>query len=237
VIPGGSLIWVDVLGDRSVTLDVAKATATPAPRPAACADGNTRMSCASHRGKSVCVGADALPAVPGMRVDRGLSDSGDLIVLGTTDGTTNATRSTTVGYGFGADGGRQAPTTTTRVVPGALLPNVSGVDPRSHEIKWQIILGTGVTTTSTILPVPSSVAELANGRAYVQYELKNSEWRLAGIDAKTGSMLWDIKVQGTKHGDEARSIVLSTSRAYLAHGDWLDIYDTKTGVVLGDFGR
>jgi hypothetical protein len=236
-VPGGSQIWIDVLGDRSVMLDVAKGTATPAPRPAACVEGNTRMSCASYRGKATCLSADLAPAVPGMRVDRALSDSGDLVVLGTTDGTTNATRSTTVGYGFNKDGGMQPSTTTTRVVPGALLPNVSGIDPASHQVKWQIILGTGVATTSTILAIPSSVAELTHGRLYAQYELKNSDWRLASIDAKTGSVLWDVKVQGTKHGDEARSIVLSSSRAYLAHGDWLDIYDTKTGTVLGDFGR
>ncbi|MDB4994263.1 MAG: hypothetical protein JWM74_1695, partial [Myxococcaceae bacterium] len=236
-IPGGSQMWIDVLGDRSVMLDVAKGTVTPAPRPATCIDANARLSCASYRGKATCLPADLAPAVLGMRVDRALADGGDLVVFGTTDGVSNATRSTTVGYGFSKDGGMQPSTSTTRVVPGQLLPNVSGVDPATRQVRWQIILGTGVATTSTILAIPSSVAELTHGRVYAQYELKSSDWRLASIDAKTGSVLWDIKVQGTKHGDEARSIVLSTSRAYLAHGDWLDIYDTKTGTVLGDFGR
>jgi len=112
---------------------------------------------------------------------------------------------------------------------------IVGFDMAGGAIRFKINLPNDSVTNA--LGIPSSVAELSGGRLYAQYELKDTKWRLACFDAKTGLRVWDIVVPGSKHGDEARSIALSTSRLYLSHGDWLDIFDVKTGGALGEFGR
>jgi outer membrane protein assembly factor BamB len=128
------------------------------------------------------------------------------------------------GIALGTSGDAAKPTST-----------VVGFDHTGGAVRFQINTASDAVTNA--LGVASSVAELRDGKLYAQYALKDTRWRLASFDAKTGQRLWDVVVPGTKHGDEARSIVVSRSRLYLSHGDWLDVFDLKTGGALGEFGR
>ena len=198
-------VWVDVVGDRGVELDLAKGTTTPSPeRPAGCPTTATAPACNTYRGSALCDGPDKAPKVAGFKPERVLFEAGDGVALGTSE----ASKPTAMIVGFDQAGGE------TR-----FKGNLSN------------------DSVSNALGIPSSVAELSGGRLYAQYELKDSKWRLACFDAKTGQRIWDVVVPGSKHGDEARSIALSSSRLYLSHGDWLDIFDVKTGSALGEFGR
>jgi hypothetical protein len=201
----GARVWVDVVGDRGVDLDLAKGTYTSSPaRPAGCPPAPTAAVCSGHRGRASCDGPERGPKVAGFKPNRVLLDEGDGIVLGTS----------------------MAPRP---------LPMIVGFDQTGGEVRFAINLQSD--SVGNALGVASSVAELSGGRLYAQYELKDTKWRLACFDAKTGQRIWDVVVPGSKHGDEARSIALSSSRLYLSHGDWLDIFDVKTGGALGEFGR
>jgi len=114
-------------------------------------------------------------------------------------------------------------------------PIAVGFDKSTRAIRWRQTLPSSVVANAT--KTASSMAEIALGTLLAQYELKDSKWRLAAFDVKSGERLWDALVPGSKHGDEARSLVTSSSRAYLSHGDWLDIFDLKTGSPIGEFGR
>ncbi|CAN5248993.1 hypothetical protein BH09MYX1_BH09MYX1_12610 [soil metagenome] len=198
-------VWIDVVGDKGVTLDSKTGATTSAPaRPPACLAPSTSSACETMRGRAECAGPDKAPLIPAFKPTRLLFDGDDGIGIGVSDATKP-------------------------------VPLVTGFSRASLSPRFKIALP--ADSVSNYLGIPSSVAEVAGGRAYVQYELKDSKWRLACIDVKTGERIWDVVVPGTKHGDEARSLVLSTSRLYLSHGDWLDIFDIKTGGALGEFGR
>lgn len=115
------------------------------------------------------------------------------------------------------------------------VPMAVGIAKGTNAVRWKANLPPDSVTNW--IAVAPSVGEVSGGRAYLQYELKDTKWRLACLDTATGARVWDVVVPGSKHGDEARSLVLSSSRLYLSHGDWLDIFDIKTGGALGEFGR
>jgi hypothetical protein len=220
-IPNRPEVWFDVLGDKSVTIDVMRAVATPALRPAACPEAPPG-SCQLHRGRSTCLPATRAPAVAGFRADRVLAEGTNAVAIGVGD----------PNPGLAGAKAKTGPTVTA--------PLLVGFDVTTGAVHWQSGIGTSTQSSSsstTPLTAPSSVAEISSGRIYTQYELKNGSWRLASFDLKTGQQLWDVKVLGNKHGDEARAMVLSSSRVYLAHGDWLDLFDLKTGQQLGNFGK
>lgn len=197
--------WIDVVGDRGVTLDANTGKTTSAPaRPDGCRGFSTATACEAIRSKAECVGPETVPPIPGFKPVRILFDGNVGVVLGTSD--------------------------AAKPVPMAV-----GFDRATSKVGFKLNLPPDSVTNP--LGVASSIAEVSGGRAYIQYELKDSKWRLACLDASTGARIWDIVVPGSKHGDEARSIVLSSSRLYLSHGDWLDIFDIKTGGALGEFGR
>lgn len=201
----GGTVWIDVVGDRGVTLDLGTGATKPAPaRPDGCRGFSTATACESFRSKAECVGPEASPSAAGFKATRVLFDGNTGVALGTSDAAKP-------------------------------VPMVLGFDRVSAKVGFKLSLPPDSVTNA--LGVASSIAELSGGRAYVQYELKDSKWRLACLDAGTGARIWDVVVPGSKHGDEARSIALSSSRLYLSHGDWLDIFDIQTGGALGEFGR
>ena len=203
-VPGGS-VWIDVVGDRGVTLDLNTGATTSSPTaPPGCRGFSTVPACENVRSKAECVGPESAPKVAGFKPVRILFDGNVGIALGTSD--------------------------AAKPVPMAV-----GFDRATSKVGFSLVLPPDSVTN--VLGVASSIAELTGGRAYVQYELKDSKWRLACLDASSGARIWDIVVPGSKHGDEARSIAFSSSRLDLSHGDWLDIFDIKTGGALGEFGR
>ena len=200
--PTGNDVWIDVLGDRAVTVDVTTGKSKPAARPAYCADATKPNGCGAHRGRAWCLGPDASPAAPGFTPDHVLFDGNDAVAVG---------------------------------VAAKGAPMLVGFDRATTAVRWSATMpAAGVTN---FVSAVSSVAELSSGKVFAQYELKDSKWRLASFDLKSGQRLWDIVVPGSKHGGEDRSIALSTTRLYLSHGDWLDIFDRATGGAIGEFGR
>lgn len=210
----GGQLWVDVIGQSGVSVDLARGTCVAAPaRPAGCAAPSAAVACGKHRGHAECAGPEGAPSPAGFTGDRVLYEGGDAAALGTSTALANVA--------------------TSRV--SNAVPAVVFFDKASGAARATI--GLAPDTITNAVSAPSSVAELAKGVLYAQYELKDAKWRLAAFDVKNGRRMWDVVVPGSKHGDEARAIVVSSSRVYLGHGDYLDIFDAATGTTLGEFGH
>ncbi len=118
--------------------------------------------------------------------------------------------------------------------PGTAIPTALGIDTKAKKIKWQ-------------RPIPASdpatvheglgLADLGGGRLVAQYELSSGLWRLAALDARTGNALWDVEIPRSKDGSQAFDLRITATRVYLPHWTWLDVFDAKTGTVIGTVGK
>ncbi|NOJ80627.1 PQQ-binding-like beta-propeller repeat protein [Myxococcus xanthus] len=68
------------------------------------------------------------------------------------------------------------------------------------------------------------------------YELKEGGAQLIRRDMRTGSVSWDVPIPNSKSGSGASDIKLHGGRVYVPHWVWLDVFDAKTGNLIGTLG-
>jgi hypothetical protein len=118
--------------------------------------------------------------------------------------------------------------------PGTAIPTALGVDVKAKKVKWQRpIPGSDPATVHEGL----ELADLAGGRLVAQYQLTGGLWRLAALDGRTGNALWDVEIPRSKDGSQAYDLRITPTRVYLPHWTWLDVFDVKTGAVIGTVGK
>lgn len=117
--------------------------------------------------------------------------------------------------------------------PGTAMPTAVGWDPKAKRILWQRPIP---QSESTKVSDGLGLTDMGAGRLVSQVELTTGIYKLIALDAKTGAQLWDTEIPRSKDGSEAREMLVTNARVYLPHWTWLDVFDAKTGAVIGTVG-
>jgi PQQ-like domain len=118
--------------------------------------------------------------------------------------------------------------------PGSQIPTAVGYDPKAKRILWQRAIPQGDLAS---VRDGLGLIDMAHDRLIAQFQLNDSTYNLAAIDARTGNPLWETEIPHSKQGIEASRMTITPTRVYLPHWTWLDVFDARTGSVVGTVGR
>ncbi len=118
--------------------------------------------------------------------------------------------------------------------PGTAIPTAVGYDPKAKKILWQRPIP---QTDATHVSDGLGLTDLADGKLISQIGLSTGIYKLAALDAHTGAELWETEIPRSKDGSQADQMLITATRVYLPHWTWLDIFDVKTGKVIGTVGQ
>lgn len=117
--------------------------------------------------------------------------------------------------------------------PGTAMPTAVGWDPKAKRILWQRPIP---QSESTRVSDGLGLVDLGGGRLVSQVELTTGIYKLIALDGKTGAQLWDTEIPNSKDGSEADQMLVTATRVYLPHWTWLNVFDAKSGTVIGTVG-
>lgn len=72
---------------------------------------------------------------------------------------------------------------------------------------------------------------------FMTYELKEGGAQLIRRDLRTGSVSWDVPIPNSRSGSGVSDIKVHGGRVYAPHWVWLDVFDAKTGNLIGTVGK
>jgi len=121
--------------------------------------------------------------------------------------------------------------------PGTAVPLVVGFDPQTKAIRWQHPVPSGDLATAAESGTTGLMDALSDGRFVSPYETTPRGWHYTAFDARSGDRLWDIELQKVFGVDTPEGFSLSPSRVYVMRTSSVEIYDAKTGALLGTLGQ
>ncbi|MFP2959078.1 PQQ-binding-like beta-propeller repeat protein [Myxococcus sp. 1LA] len=80
------------------------------------------------------------------------------------------------------------------------------------------------------------VIEFSEDALFMVYALKEGGEQLIRRDLRTGRVGWDVPIPNSKSGSGASRIRQYGGRVYVPHWVWLDVFDAKTGNLMGTLG-
>jgi PQQ-like domain len=118
--------------------------------------------------------------------------------------------------------------------PGTALPIVVGFDPKTKAVRWQQSLASG---DQTVVSDSTAIMDaLAGGRFAAPYSLTSSEWHFTAFDARSGQRLWDVPLASLIGISQPEGFAMSPARLYVMRTSSLEVYDAKTGALVGTIG-
>jgi hypothetical protein len=204
-----SEVWIEVSDEQNVLVDLAAATLKKAPRPPYC--GSDRYS------------------TDDIYCHIGLYER--------TEATCKGVDSSFRVPGF--RGERMLSDGDATVVvgtksPGSQVPTAVGYDPKGKHVLWQRTIPQGDLAS---VKDGLGLTDLVAGVLVSQVELTSGIFHLSAIDAKSGSPLWQTEVPHSKDGSSARTMKITPTRVYLPHWTYLDVFDARSGRVIGTIGK
>jgi uncharacterized Zn-finger protein len=119
--------------------------------------------------------------------------------------------------------------------PGTPTPLVVGFDPKTRAVRWQQPLASGdqagVEASSTSL-----MDALAGGRFAAPYKVTSKGIYFTAFDARSGQRLWDVALEPQIGIDTPEGFAMSAARVYVMRTSSLEVYDGKTGTLVGTLG-
>jgi hypothetical protein len=207
---GAAKVFIAVTDTKDVLLDVDAGTMTPSPRPAWCAD--------RWAGSNDCRGwltrGAPRPDCKGAELSPKVSGFGakNTVVVGD------------LGVAMGIK------------EPGTAVPMAVGFDPATKAVRWQQVVASGdqadVDTNTTI----SLMDDMVAGRFVTPYSRTSKGWFLTAFDARTGQRIWDVPLQPSIGASYPEGFSLSETRAYTMRNSSLEVYDARTGALVGVVG-
>lgn len=117
--------------------------------------------------------------------------------------------------------------------PGTRIPIAVGIDPGGKTAKWQrTIPSLDPQTVHEGVPV----SDLGAGKFVAELQLASGGARISAIDARSGAALWEVPLPRSKDGSLSDELTISDARVYVPHWTWLDVFDAKTGKLVGTVG-
>jgi putative pyrroloquinoline-quinone binding quinoprotein len=205
---GKAHVWIEAKDEKNVLVDADLGTATSSPRPPWCPDswGEAGDCRGWLRRGSPHVGCKSAASAP--RVNgfeaNNVLEEGDAAVA------------------------------LGKKHPGTALPMAVGFDPKSKAVRWQQPIASGDQASVAESGGLSVMDALAGGRFVAPYEITSKGCHFAALDAKTGQRLWDIALQPLIGVERPEGFTLSATRLYVMRTSSLEIYDAKTGALVGE---
>jgi hypothetical protein len=207
---GKGRVWIEVSDEKNVMFDVEAGTQSPAGRPAWCPD----LWAASHD----C---------------RGWLKRGGPVL------TCKGPEAAPKVPGFEAENvveDGELAVALGKKHPGTALPIVVGFDPKTKTVRWQQSLAPGDQSAVAESSTTSIMDALAGGRFAAPYELTSKGWHFTAFDARSGQRAWDVTLQPLIGVDEPEGFSMNASRVYVMRTSSLEVYDAKTGALVGTIG-
>jgi hypothetical protein len=120
--------------------------------------------------------------------------------------------------------------------PGTGVPIAIGFDPKTKALRWQQPVYSGDQASVAESSAISVMDALAGGRFVTPYQVTSKAWHFTAFEGKTGQRLWDVPLQPIFGIDYPEGLSLSMSRLYVMRTYSVEIYDAKTGELLGSVG-
>jgi hypothetical protein len=207
---GKAHVWIEVSDERNVLVDADLGTATPLTRPSWCPDRWAASDdCRGWLKRGLArLNCKGAETAPKVAGFEALNvvEEGDLAVA------------------------------LGKKHPGTAAPMAVGFDPKTKRVRWEQPLGSGdpaaVAESSTI----SLMDALAGGRFAAPYALTAKGWHFTAFDAHSGERLWDVPLQPILGVDHPEGFSLSGARLYVMRTSSVEVYDAKTGALVGTVG-
>jgi hypothetical protein len=122
------------------------------------------------------------------------------------------------------------------VNPGTALPIAVGFDPKTKAVRWQAAVASGDQAAAAESNPTSIMDAIAGGRFVVPYELTAKGWHFTAFDARSGQRLWDVPLRSGIGLDEPGAFSLSATRVYVMRTSSVEVYDARTGALVGTIG-
>jgi hypothetical protein len=120
--------------------------------------------------------------------------------------------------------------------PGTAIPMLAGFTVGHNAADWSRLLPT--VDAAQVNDGAPAVTLLSSGTLYAYYPLASlAGGRLIAVDAANGVTRWDVIVPRAATGSAPEELVAGAARVYVAHWSWLDVFDAKTGAVVGTIGN
>lgn len=209
-IPQGdsSAVWVSVVDGQDILLDTKTATARPAPRtPPNCqAPARTNRHCSR-----ALLRKSSLPCYLALQVPPIPGFRGDSLYKA---------------HGLELVVGSRH--------PGTRVPMVAVFEPGAKKPLWHGAVAD--MDTANVFEGTPDVIEMSEDAIYIGYRLKAGGMQLIRRDARTGVVTWDVPIPRSKDGSLPSGIWMQGDRLYVPHWMWLEVFDAKTGNLLGTLG-
>jgi hypothetical protein len=206
---GKARVWIEVSDEKNVLFDADAGTATPAARPAWCPNSFTSFEdCRGWLKRG-----DARPNCKGPE---------------------NAPKVA----GFEADNvieDGDLAVALGKKHPGTATPIVVGFDPKTKAVRWQQALASG-DQAAVAASTTSIMDALAGGRFVAPYEVTSKGFYFTAFDARSGARVWDVPLQHLIGVDTPEGFSMSATRVYVMRTSSLEVYDARTGALVGTLG-
>jgi outer membrane protein assembly factor BamB len=204
-----SRVWIEMSDEKNVLFDVDTGTSTPSSRPAWCPEGESSGDCRGWLTR----GAPR----PGCAGPEGAPKVGGFQAV-------NVIEDGDTGVALG------------KKHPGTALPIAVGFDPRTKAVRWQQPVASGDPAAAAESSATSVMDALAGGRFVVPYEITSKGWHFTAFDARSGQRIWDVPLPSALGMDNPEGFSLSGARVYVMRTSSLEVYDAKTGALVGTLG-
>jgi hypothetical protein len=207
---GKARVWIELSDEKNVIFDAEQGTATPSPRPTWCPDSwATSDDCRGWLKRGAPLTSCRGPDVA-PKVNgfqtANVVEEGDIAV---------------------ALGKRH---------PGTAVPMAVGFDPRTKAVRWEQPVASGDQASVAESSAISIMDALSEGRFVAPYELTPKGWHVTAFDARSGQRLWDQPLQPLIGVDHPEGLALSPARLYVMRTSSLEVYDARTGSLIGTLG-
>jgi hypothetical protein len=204
-----SRVWIEMSDEKNVLFDVDAGTSTPSPRPAGCPEGESSGDCRGWLTR----GAPR----PGCAGPEGAPKVNGFQAVNVIE-----------------DG--DAAVALGKKHPGTALPVAVGFDPKTKAVRWQAPVASGDQAAAAESSSTSIMDALAGGRFVVPYEVTSKGWHFTAFDAHSGQRVWDVPLRAQIGIDNPEGFSLSATRVYVMRTSSLEVYDAKTGALVGTVG-
>ena len=118
--------------------------------------------------------------------------------------------------------------------PGTGYPRIVGFDPKSKTVRWEEDLFS--VDPHAVDERSNEFDDLTDGVYYGTYGTGADRWHITAFDAESGKRLWDTEMSDIFAVDSLDGVVATKDSVFVVRTSSLDIYDAKTGALVGVIG-
>lgn len=118
--------------------------------------------------------------------------------------------------------------------PGSRMPMAAVFEPGAKAPLWAH--GVGDMDPKNVKESVVDTLSFSEDALFMVYGLKQGGEQLVRRDLRTGSVGWDVPVPNSASGSGTSEFKQHGGRVYVPHWVWLDVFDAKTGNLVGTLG-